>query len=108
MATKRSVSQKVESFTASKEMLREAQTEAMRRRMTKSGFYRFCLAKELGRTEQEAMRIAEHASIGHFNVLNAETSGDNSPVIFKSASTGAPAAKPYPKPKRGQKKTPKK
>lgn len=71
MPGERKESQKVEAFSAPKELLRAAQIEAKRRRLSKSGFYRYCLAKELGRGEAESLRIAEHASIGNFQVINA-------------------------------------
>lgn len=64
--------QAVDAFSAPRTLLRAAQMEAKRRRMTKSAFYRFCLAKTLGHTEAEAMEIAEHASTFSFTVI-AET-----------------------------------
>ncbi|CAN5353991.1 hypothetical protein BH09VER1_BH09VER1_28600 [soil metagenome] len=65
----RNNSQKVETFSASTELLRKAQLAAKSRGLTKSGFYRYCLAKELGMGEEAALRIAEHAAIGRFNVV---------------------------------------
>ena len=73
MPGQRNESQTVEAFSAPRELIRDAQLEAKRRRMSKSGFYRYCLAKELGRNEEQAQRIAEHAAIGNFQVINAGT-----------------------------------
>jgi len=75
MPNERSASQKVETFTASVDLLRAAQMEAKSRRMTKSGFYRYCLAKELGISEEEALQIAEHASVGKFSIVQSQIGG---------------------------------
>ena len=96
MPGERKDSQKVEAFSAPKELLRAAQLEAKRRRLSKSGFYRYCLAKELGRGEAEALRIAEHASTGNFQVINA-----GSVEKIENHFTHAPDA-----PALGQKKVP--
>ena len=37
--------------------------------MTKCGFYRRCLAKEVGYSEEAALRLAEHASAGNFGII---------------------------------------
>ena len=47
------------------------------RRMSKSGFYRYCLAKEVGYGETEALRVAEHAGAGSFAVVDAPTKNIN-------------------------------
>lgn len=68
--------QQVEAFSAPKALLRQAQMEARRRGLTKSGFYRYCLAKELGFPEDQATRVAEHAGVGNFNIIATEDSGE--------------------------------
>jgi len=53
----------VDAFSAPKSLLRRAAQEAARRGMTKTGFYRYCLAKELGYPEYEAIELAQHRSV---------------------------------------------
>lgn len=69
MKRERRDDQAVEAFSAPRDLLRHAQLEAKRRGMTKSGFYRYCLAKALGKSEEEALLLSAHASIGHFEVI---------------------------------------
>lgn len=88
----RNKDQGVDAFSAPRDLLRAAQLLAKERRMTKSGFYRYCLAKEVGYSEEESLRIAEHASIGRFQ-LTAKGNG---------ASTGEKIS--YSKPKKVRKK----
>lgn len=99
MSGERKESQTVEAFSAPKELLREAQLEAKRRRLSKSGFYRYCLARELGRNEEESLRIAEHAGTGNFQVI--KVGGDGKGGTSLAASPHAPVAKSgkYPKAK---------
>ena len=63
MARHRRDDQAVDAFSAPKELLEEARKVAYQKRMTKSGFYRYCLAKEMGFSENECLRLAEHASV---------------------------------------------
>lgn len=63
MAKHRRDDQAVDAFSAPKELLEEARKVAYQKRMTKSGFYRYCLAKEIGFPEEECLRLAEHASV---------------------------------------------
>jgi hypothetical protein len=56
-------SQAVEAFSASKELLAAAKQRALEKKMSKSGFFRYCLAKELGYSEEEAQNIAEHGAV---------------------------------------------
>lgn len=97
MPGERKESQTVEAFSAPKELLREAQLEAKRRRLSKSGFYRYCLARELGRDEEASLRIAEHAGTGNFQVIKSAGAEKG------EASSPVPVAKggKYPKAKRG-------
>lgn len=55
--------QKVDAFSAPLSLLEKANKEALSRRMTKSGFYRYCLAKECGYSHEEAMALAEHRGL---------------------------------------------
>lgn len=66
--------QAVEAFSAPRTLLREAQMEARRRGLSKSGFYRYCLAKELGADNETAIKVAEHAAVGNFGIIQV---GDN-------------------------------
>lgn len=63
MAVVRSPDQKVDTFSAPKQLLERVIEEARARRMTKSGFIRYALAKELGFSEDRALDFAMHASI---------------------------------------------
>ncbi|MDE1170442.1 MAG: hypothetical protein PW734_04400 [Verrucomicrobium sp.] len=74
MTRERREDQAVDAFSASRELLRAAHLEAKRRGMTKSGFYRYCLAKELGVSEEGALKVAEHAGAGQFEVMEAPRS----------------------------------
>src|SRR5260370_33163197 len=76
MPRERSETQAVDAFSAPRDLLRSAHLLAKKRRMTKSGFYRYCLAKEVGYSEPDALRIAEHASIGTFQIIQNTGSGD--------------------------------
>jgi hypothetical protein len=66
--------QSVDAFSAPKSLLRAAQLEAKRRRMSKSAFYRYCLAKEVGYTDAQANELTGHAGTGVFNVIEDEQS----------------------------------
>ena len=66
--------QKVDAFSASRGLLRAAQLEAKKRGWSKSGFYRYCLAKELGYSDPEAVKLIEHANVGNFSVTEEEPS----------------------------------
>ncbi len=69
MPSKRNADQAVDAFSAPKELLRAAQLEAKRRGMTKSGFYRYCLALKLGYSEEQALKFANYQGAGNFSVL---------------------------------------
>jgi hypothetical protein len=61
--------QAVDAFSAPKTLLNAAHVEAKKRHMSKSGFYRYCLAKEVGYCEEDALRVAEHAGVGNFETV---------------------------------------
>lgn len=71
MPGKRNDSQTVDAFSAPKELLRAAQLEAQRRGMSKSGFYRYCLARAIGWPEEEALKVSRHLGVGQFAVIEA-------------------------------------
>jgi hypothetical protein len=55
--------QSVDAFSLPKKLLAESKARAAELRMTKSGFYRYCLAKELGYDEASALLMAEHRAV---------------------------------------------
>lgn len=81
--------QAVDAFSAPRSLLRAAQLAAKKRGMSKSGFYRYCLAKEVGFSETDAMQFAEHASVGAFTVIEGGGAKGKTQVIsggkFKSS-----------------------
>lgn len=56
--THRSEDQKVEAFSLPLDLFKRAMSRAADKSMTKSGYYRYCLAKDLGLTEEEALAIS--------------------------------------------------
>ena len=54
----RSEDQKVEAFSAPLSLLKLAQLKSAEKHMTRSGYYRYCLAKDLGYSEDEAITIS--------------------------------------------------
>ena len=65
MANSRAKDQGVDAFSAPKGLLSAAKKAAIKLRMTKSGFYRYALAHELGYSEPEALAVAEHLGVGN-------------------------------------------
>jgi hypothetical protein len=65
MANSRAKDQRVDAFSAPKALLAAAKMAAIKLRMTKSGFYRYALAHELGYSESEALAVAEHLGVGN-------------------------------------------
>jgi hypothetical protein len=63
MPSERATDQVVDAFSASKSLVKQATEEAARRGLTKSGFYRYCLAKELGYSEDDALELALHNTV---------------------------------------------
>ena len=55
--------QKVDAFSAPVELLNAVMASARQRGMTKSGFIRYALAKEIGYSEAEARDYAEHRAV---------------------------------------------
>jgi len=63
MSHTRRQDQSVDAFSLPTELLAKAKQRAAQLQMTKSGFYRFCLAKELGYSETEARAFAQHRAV---------------------------------------------
>jgi hypothetical protein len=63
MSHTRRDNQEVVAFSASKQLIAQADQRAVERGMTRSGYYRFCLARELGYSEEEAKAIGQHGAI---------------------------------------------
>jgi predicted component of type VI protein secretion system len=63
MSHTRRKDQSVDAFSLPTSLLAESKARAAQMRMTKSGFYRYCLAKELGYSEQDALLFAEHRAV---------------------------------------------
>lgn len=57
--------QTVEAFSLPRSLLTEALQRAAALRMTKSGYFRYCLALELGYSESEAMDLAQHGAVSN-------------------------------------------
>lgn len=87
MTSKRSIDQAVDAFSAPKELLRAAQLEAKRRGMTKSGFYRYCLALELNYSEAEAEQFARYQGSGNFSVLEPPVPRRSEKPVHRLQST---------------------
>lgn len=100
MPRQRKDDQAVDAFSAPKELLQQAQLAAKARGMTKSGFYRYCLAKELGASEEKAISLATHAGVGNFNVIQVQ-SGSGSLQVGKLKS---PSTSHLPSGSKGKKK----
>lgn len=75
---RRSGDQKVEAFSAPLDLLQKARKEAAGRAMSKSGFFRYCLAKELGYSESEALAISRDIRMEKANVALREKRADKS------------------------------
>lgn len=59
----RADSQTVEAFSLNKDLLVRAKRRAVELKMSKSGYFRYCLALELGHPEPEAREIAAHGAV---------------------------------------------
>jgi hypothetical protein len=66
----RKADQAVEAFSAPISLLEQARALARDKGMTRSGFYRYCLAKECGFSEEEAAALAQHRGVT-LSILNA-------------------------------------
>ena len=63
MSHTRKDDQSVDAFSAPKDLLAKAKSRASELKMTKSGFYRYCLAKALGYSEEDAKKFSEHRAV---------------------------------------------
>ena len=76
MSNMRGRTESVDAFSASKTLLAAARLRAASLRMSKSGFYRYCLAKELGFDQAAALLVAEPRSISKFVEAEIPLSSD--------------------------------
>lgn len=86
MPHKRKADQSVDAFSLPNDLLAKAKAKAIEMRMTKSGFYRYCLAKFLGYSEEDARGYAEHRAV--LNSLEAamvSRDKSNSKIAAKEA-----------------------
>ena len=95
--TWRAPTERVDTFSAPKALLVRAWEEAMRRGWTKSGFYRYCLAKECGLSEEEALRYAQPAVLRR----SLATLAENVQTCAEQASALNESAPEYGAPKKG-------
>lgn len=63
MSHTRRKDQSVDAFSLPVELLAKAKARASALQMTRSGYYRYCLAIELGYTEAEARQFAVHRAV---------------------------------------------
>ena len=82
--------QSVDAFSLPTDLLNKAKSRAAELKMTKSGFYRYCLAKELGFTETQAMLYAEHRAV--LNSVDAVISENPSPEAASEETTSSKSA----------------
>lgn len=75
----RRTDQAVDAFSAPKDLLHAAQVEAKRRGLSKSGFYRYCLAKEVGYSDSAALALAETKPLG-FSIIEPTLRTSDSPA----------------------------
>ena len=98
MANSRAKDQGVDAFSAPKGLLSAAKKAAIKLRMTKSGFYRYALAHELGYSEPEALAVAEHLGVGNAVAAMHEeykpAAKDNSAAESKDEAGAAIRRKP--------------
>ncbi len=79
MQHQRRSDQTVEAFSAPKSLLEKAKGVAAKRGMTKSGFFRYCLAKELGYSDAEAKELAIHGALRNLiSAVEDSTGGQDS------------------------------
>jgi hypothetical protein len=102
MSKERRDNQAVDAFSAPRSLIRAAQEKAKAMRLTKSGFYRYCLAKELGKSEEESLRVAEHGSVGQFGLIK-DSPNSSITGVQKNFSGHAPKPLKYkiPRKKKG-------
>lgn len=87
----RSSDQTIEAFSLSKDLLNAAKLRAAKHNMSKSGYFRYCLAKELGYPEEDAVAIAAHGSVQRLiqNMANQETVLNDSAAELTGAGASA-------------------
>jgi hypothetical protein len=68
MKPERAADQKTEAFSAPLSLLNAAKAEAARRQMSFSGFCRYCLAREIGWSVEDAKKISLHMPIARMTM----------------------------------------
>jgi hypothetical protein len=63
MSHTRRSDQSVDAFSLPVDLLAQAKARAAAMKMTKSGFYRYCLARTLGYSEDEARKFSVHRAV---------------------------------------------
>ena len=63
MRPERRDDQTVDAFSLSKELQAAAKARAAKLGMTKSGYFRYCLATELGYSSEDAIKFAQHKAV---------------------------------------------
>lgn len=76
--------QDVTAFSAPKSLLREAIVRANEMGMSKTGFYRYCLAKELGYSAEDARALAEHRGAVNARAAVARSVADERSLVAES------------------------
>ena len=85
----RNESEAVDAFSAPRVLLAAARKRAAALRMSKSGFYRYCLAKELGYDQAAALLVAEPRSISKFVEAEIPLSSDAAKTAAYLLNEGA-------------------
>jgi hypothetical protein len=76
----------VEAFSLSKALHQRASARAAEKGMTKSGYYRYALARELGYSETEAQQISRHGAIDRLaNAFKNQPGMKNNPAVSAGA-----------------------
>lgn len=75
MDKERKADQQIASFSAPKSLIALADAEARKRKMNRTGFFRFCLAKELGYSDDAAKEMSMHMSVQNFRAQIPTPSG---------------------------------
>jgi hypothetical protein len=93
--TKRKEGQTTDSFSLSADLLAKADRRAKEKEMSRSGFYRYCLAKELGYSPEAALALAEHRAVVNLREAASYGSAPAGCVIMNDgpASSGLDEAK---------------
>ena len=101
--SERSADQKVETFSAPLDFVNQAKATAKKRGMTVSGFYRYCLALELGWSRESAEKLSRYMPIARMELPTAalhdgvssavdQANGEHLEKLASGSAGGPPAA----------------